>query len=178
MADCTSCAGTGTTVIAVIALILIIIFIIIGLVFFFFPSTDPFIQFRGVNFNIQNGTSGPTDTMRTGSNNLYISSTGLTGTTGLTLTIESNSANFVGMTIAVKNNTVQTINDTTTIPFIQLVGGSGVTINPGGIYNNVAKDGTRIGPGGFAWLVCTSATSTAQTFLVLENTNPAPSDPT
>lgn len=173
MSDCTTCAGTGTTIIAVIALILIIIFIIIALVFFFFPSNQAFLAIRGTNFNVINGNAtgsagvtGTTgDTISTGSNNLYISPS-LNG--NVTLTLNPSADNFVGLTIAVKNNTLQDSSDDTD-PNIQLVGSGGLQILDGGII-----DGTRIGPGGFAWLVCTSNVSGSQRFTVLENTNPAP----
>ena len=178
MSDCTNCAGTGTTVIAVIALILVIIFIIIALVFFFFPSSQTFLEVRGTNFLVFNGAatgSGVTgtsggDTMNTGSNNLYISTT-LVGNT--TLTLSPSVDNFVGLTIAVKNTTSKDAVDDNT-PYIQLSGSGGLQILDGGISDGTV-DGTRVGPGGFAWLVCTSAASGSQRFMVLEKTNPGPS---
>ena len=159
--ECANCAGTGTTVIAVIALVLIIIFIIIALVFFFFPSSQTLLEVRGVNFDVINGvatvggmTGSNSETLNTGANNLYISQP-LVG--DISLTINSNNNNFIGMTIGIKNMTMQGGEGN-----INLIPGSGVTLNPGGITN-----GLIIGPGDFGWFVVTSIAST-QTFTRLE----------
>jgi len=159
--NCADCAGTGTTIIAVIALILIIIFIIVALVFFFFPSSQTVLEVRGVNFDIITGnitgsgaTGGNSESMPTGANNLYISQP-LVG--DINLTIESNSRNFVGMTIGIKNVTLETGTGD-----ITLVQGAGITLDPGGI-----ADGLIIKPSEFAWFVVTSIGST-QVFTRLE----------
>jgi len=161
MADCGNCAGTGTTIIAVIALILVIVFIIVLIVLYFYPSNQTLLEIRGTNFNIKpgkaNGASGNnTDTFDTGSNNIYISNV-LTGP--INLTINPNTTNFVGLTIAVKNVTPSTSTGNT----ITLQGASGLTIDNGGITN-----GNIVLPSGFAWLICTSAVAGSQKFLRLE----------
>lgn len=162
MSDCSNCAGTGTTVIAVIALILVIILIILVLVFFFFPSNDALLQVRGTNFIIVNGSvtgvTGSTDTLNTGANNLYISPV---LTSDVTLNINPSPNNFVGMTIGVKNTTTPG----TGAGSITLVGTNGLIIDPGGSTSPVV-----VGPGEFAWLVCTNITSGSQRFLLLIDT--------
>ena len=158
--ECADCAGWGTTLMAALALILIIIFIIVAVVFFFFPSSQGLLEVRGINFDIINGnvTGGATgsvsESMPTGANNLYISQP-LVG--NINLTIESNSRNFVGMTIGIKNTTSETGTGD-----ITLVSGAGVTLDPGGI-----TDGLIIEPSEFAWFVVTSIGST-QVFTRLE----------
>ena len=108
--ECSNCAGTGTTVIAVIALILIIIAIIVFAILYFFPSAQSFIEVRGVNFDLINGiatgstSSTNSDSLPTGINNLYLSQA-LIG--DINLTILSNTRNFVGLTIGIKNTTLQ-----------------------------------------------------------------------
>jgi len=138
MSDCTNCAGTGTTIIAVIALILVIIFIIIALIFYFYPSTQNYLDIRGINYSVTNGTatgaSGSiTDSLNTGTNVIYMSKA-LSG--NITLNINSSSTNFVGMTIAVKNNTpASTTTPPATTPNIKVTGNNVViidrTVNPG-----------------------------------------------
>ena len=161
--ECANCAGTGTTVIAVIALVLIIIAIIVFAVLYFFPSTQGLLEVRGVNFDVINGQAtggggtggaGTAETLDTGTNNLYISQP-LVG--NVNLTIAANSRNFVGMTIGIKNTTMQGGTGT-----INLVAGSGVTLSPGGITN-----GLTVPPGDFAWFVVSSI-GTTQTFTRLE----------
>src|SRR5437762_83919 len=140
MDSCYNCAGTGTTIIAVIALILVIILIILVAVFFFFPSSQTILDIRGINFNVKNGiatgstgatgTSGTNaDSLDTGANNLYISQP-LVG--DITLTLNSSSLNFVGLTVGVKNTTDSSSTDST----ITLLG-NGVKIDPGGLDNTV-----------------------------------------
>jgi len=152
--QCSNCAGTGTTIIAVIALVLIIIAIIVFTVLYFFPSTQGLLEIRGVNFDIVNGitigNTGASESLPTGINNLYVSQP-LIG--DINLTVLSNSRNFIGMTIGIKNTTSQTGTGN-----INLVNGQGVTLLPGGLTN-----GTIVKPGQFALFVVTSIGST-QTF--------------
>jgi hypothetical protein len=154
----TSYAGTGTTIIAVIALILVIILIIVVVVFYFFPSEATRLEVRGVNFDIirgsQTGATGSnTDTMTTGNNNLYMSAQ---LTSDLTLSVNSASTNFIGMTIGIKNNTSGTGGN------IIVANGSGVTMSAGGI-----TDGLTLAPGEFAWFVLDSIGNT-QNFVRLD----------
>ncbi|HLX54177.1 MAG TPA: hypothetical protein VKR58_09555 [Aquella sp.] len=170
---CEGCAGPGTTALAVITIILILIIIIIAIVFFFFPSATAVLDIRGINWTVTQGTviggtgatgvtgtcgmtggSPLTDSMITGTNNLYISAK-LTGPLNLNLTTSSN--NFVGLTVAVKNDS----NCGGGSIFLQSgsgAAGGNCTLDPGGLDLTVP-------PGDFAWLVCTS--TTPQTFMRL-----------
>ena len=118
MSNCGQSSVTAFNIVNFLMALAAIVAIVV--VFFLFQTHRNSITKFGVAFKIQEGvTSGSTDSMKTGGNNLYI----VNSSTALTLTVESSSDNQEGRTIAIKNNTA---NNTT------LVGESGkVTLESG-----------------------------------------------
>lgn len=100
-------------------LILIVIIAVVAFFLLFQTHRNSITKF-GISYKIQDGvTSGTTDSMTTGGNNLYI----VNSSSPLTLTVMSSTDNQAGRIILIKNNTS---NNTT------LVGESGkVTLNSG-----------------------------------------------
>lgn len=142
MDTCSGCAGSGTTAMAAIALILVIIFIIVFLILYFYPSKTSLLDINGINWSIVNSSaSGGPDNLITGQNSLYMSQT---LTSDLTLSVLSNSNNFSGTTIGIKNNSP--IGNTYKITVTGTGSGGYVSISPS----------VEIPAQGFAWFVYTS----------------------
>ena len=115
--------------IAIIALALIIVIYVI-----YFRHQGS-VSIHGISFVIQVGAGGSakTDTMKTGDNILYIGAPD----TNLTLSIASDSSNKIGRVIGVKNNSSKDA-------IISLTGGTGLTIDAGGLGNKVKKGQTAL----------------------------------
>ena len=97
---------------------------------------------HGITLILQKGvTSGSTDTMVTGGNNLYIGQS----SEALSLTISANEANKEGREIFIKNNSAQNMT---------LKGGTGVTLQDGRLNLTVTPGQTAffVGIGGNAFL--------------------------
>ncbi len=120
---------TWIFVLIIIIIIAIIILFIIGSI----QSTRTnSINTFGVSWRIQRGkTTGSTDVMTTGGNNLYIGQT----PEALTLSISPSNDNEEGREIAIKNNSTQNI---------ILKGGSGVTLREGQLSLTVIPGQTAI----------------------------------
>ncbi len=129
--------------VAWIALILAIVAIILAIILWANNAArHNSIGNNGITLNIQKGvTSGSTDAMVTGGNNLYIGQS----SEALSLTISANDANKEGREIFIKNNSAQNIT---------LKGGTGVTLSDGRLNLTVTPGQTAafVGLGGNSFL--------------------------
>lgn len=121
---------SGFDVINLILALLAIVGVIV--VFFLFLTHRNSITQFGIAFKIQEGvTSGATDTMKTGGNNMYI----VNSNVALTLTLADEGNHLEGRVLAIKNNTT---NNTT------------VQGEPGGIVLDAGQLNLTIEPGATA----------------------------
>ncbi len=127
---------SGFDIINLILALLAIVGVII--VFFLFLTHRNSITQFGIAFKIQEGaTSGATDTMKTGGNNMYI----VNSNSALTLTLADEGNHLEGRLLAIKNNTT----DNTTVQGepggINLDAGQlNLTVEPGVTALFLAKD--------------------------------------
>ena len=108
--------------IALILIIFVIIALIVLYILYFNKVSD--LVNNGIPLKVQTGvTTGTTDTMITGGNNLYIGAS----TSAVTLTLASSSSgNEQGDLIYIKNNSAD---------IITVAAGSGITLSPSNITN-------------------------------------------
>ena len=126
----------GFDVINLILALLAIVGVII--VFFLFITHRNSITQFGIAYKIQEGvTSGTTDTMKTGGNNMYI----VNSNSALTLTLADEGNHLEGRVLAIKNNTTNNTNIQGEPGGISLDAGQlNLTVEPGVTALFMAKD--------------------------------------